>query len=122
MNHRRSVAYAHFAPNAMLDDFMDDAEVVRTILTHFGDWKHAAVHELDAALSLPDGKHLQRIAHSLRGALAQLHADAGAEFASTLELQCKAGQSVDPDIADRLKAELHDIEQEVLRYLDSAPA
>lgn len=112
----------HFAPEAILDDFMDDAEVVRLILTHFGDWQHAAVRELEAALCPRDDKHLQRVAHSLRGTLAQIHADAGAELARTLESQSKAGMPIDPDISDRLKTELHDIAQEVQRYLESAAA
>ncbi|MBR0565856.1 Hpt domain-containing protein [Azoarcus sp. L1K30] len=104
----------------MLDDLMDDAEVVRSILTHFSDWQHAAIRELDGASRPRDNKHLQRVAHSLRGTLAQIHADVGAELAGTLELQCKAGQPIAQDIIDRLKAELHEIDQDVLRYLTPA--
>ena len=116
----RSSKFKHFSPKAMLEDLMDSPEVVQNVLTYFISWQNDVAKELRSAADPADTLRLQRIAHSLRGTLAQLHADTGAQLASALELTCKQAGTVPPSLPNDLHDELVAVANEANLYLQAS--
>jgi HPt (histidine-containing phosphotransfer) domain-containing protein len=116
----RSSKFKHFSPKAMLEDLMDSPEVVCNVLTYFISWQNEVAKELRSAADPADNHRLLRVAHSLRGTLAQLHADTGAQLASALELTCKQAAPVPPSLPNDLHNELVAVANEASSYLRSS--
>ncbi|ENO86801.1 Hpt domain-containing protein [Thauera linaloolentis] len=112
--------YTHFDPQALLVDLFDNTEIVRTVLGTFENWHSSVQNDLRTAAEAGNTARLSRIAHTLRGTLAQIHAAHAADMATALELRCKApAQDFLPGPADieALQRELHAVADEVADYL-----
>lgn len=112
--------YSHFDPQALLADLFDNAEIVRTVLGTFADWHSGVRNDLHTTAAAGNTERLARIAHTLRGTLAQIHATNAADMATALELRCKtAAPDFQPGLADieGLQRELHAVADEVADYL-----
>lgn len=107
----------HFDPAAMQDDLMGSAEIVTRVLTRFVDWQEAVETQLGAAASAEDFDQMGRLAHSLRGTLAQLHASSGVALATAVELRCRQRQPVSAQMLAELRAEMATIAADVRAYL-----
>ena len=72
-------------PNVLSDLFGDDHEVIREILEAYAADLTLQASDLQAAASERDRTRVSRIAHSLKGASANVGADDFAAFCATIE-------------------------------------
>lgn len=109
----------HFDPQAILADLLGSTAALHSVLGVFAGWHQSTLAELRAADKAGDRARLGQIAHSVRGALLQLHASRGAALASELEQACRQGDAAcQPALAalrDELAAVAADIDDWLTR-------
>ena len=107
-------AFHHFDPVALRDDLMDDGTLTREILQRALVWQQETVGTLEAT---NDRSGQGKIAHSLRGMLAQIHAHPAAQMAGALERACKSDGTPLDTLRQQLIAEVGQLCAELETYL-----
>lgn len=87
--------YRHFEPDTLLADLMGNMAAMNGALQRFPAWLQTMETDLLSAAEADDAQRLARALHTLRGTLAQLHADPIVALATPLEHACKAA-AADP--------------------------
>lgn len=113
--------YIHFDPQALLEDLTGSRTALIAVLRSFSGWRKSIAAELLAATEAGDTARLRRAAHTVRGTLAQLHADRLVAVAREIEQRCKnhdtdAFVATQADIAPLISG-LKAITAEVTHYL-----
>lgn len=119
-------APTHFDPVALRRDMFDSAAALRTVLNAFGPWLTEIRTRLDAAVASGEPGQVSAVAHTLRGGLAQMRAEAAVECVRALEAICRntparrlnAGEPCLRALAEELDA----LAGEVARVLASTEA
>lgn len=113
-------AFHHFDPVALRDDLMDDGTLTREILQRALTWQQETIGKLQT--STDDRLAQGKLAHSLRGMLAQIHAHPAAALASTLEHACKSEGTPLDTPRQQLIAAVDQLSAELETYLGHTPA
>lgn len=82
---------SHFDPESLRSDLFDSPAALRTVLTAFGPWLADTRARLYAAVARDDRKQAAAVAHTLRGGLAQMRAEAAVARVRALEAICRDG-------------------------------
>lgn len=109
----------HFDPDALLAGVLGSTATAHAVLQVFSPWQASTRAELQAAAASGDRRRLGRLAHSVRGALLQLHATRGAALAREVEARCADESSACAAAADALQDELRALDDEISRWLEA---
>ena len=97
-----------------------DAELLREIVDLFYESSREIVGNLRQAVSSQDGDEVNRTAHQLKGALANVGAEAAAAAAGALESAGRTGETtVFPDAFVKLESELERLQPELNEFVES---
>lgn len=106
-----------FDPEALLADVLGSRTAVLGVLQVFAPWQASTQAELQAAAARGERERLRQLAHTIRGALLQLHAAEGVARARALE-DCCADDSVSYAAAAlALQDELRALDDEIRHWL-----
>jgi signal transduction histidine kinase/DNA-binding response OmpR family regulator/HPt (histidine-containing phosphotransfer) domain-containing protein/HAMP domain-containing protein len=95
---------------SLLHRCMDRQDLARRLIQKFQAQARTDVQELESALHEQDAKRLRLVAHRIKGAAANMSAEAVRESASRLEvLGLNGNLTAAPEILDQLRARLTDI-------------
>jgi CheY-like chemotaxis protein/HPt (histidine-containing phosphotransfer) domain-containing protein len=107
-----AAAPARFDPDILLRRVGGDGDVMREVAQLFVDTAPGLLSDLENALAKGDSPAFERTAHSLKGAAANIAADALRETAFVLEQKGRHGQLADSrEVLDRLKSEMDQLLQ-----------
>lgn len=116
-------APTHFDPEALRRDMFDSASAVHTVLNAFSPWLRDIRTRLDAAVASGEPGQVSAVAHTLRGGLAQMHAEAAVECVRALEAICSNAPTRPLNAGDQclrtLAEELDALAEEVARVIAS---
>jgi HPt (histidine-containing phosphotransfer) domain-containing protein len=117
----------HFDPAALRHDLFDSTPALFSVLRTFQPWLADMRQQLRAAVDADDTPQLARTAHTLRGGLAQLRAQAAVDRVRRLEALCKPDPAAEPSdhpgwlaLEAELEAELEALGAEIAALLASA--
>ena len=118
----------HFDPAALRHDLFDSTPALFSVLRTFQPWLADMRQQLRAAVDADDTPQLARTAHTLRGGLAQLRAQAAVDCVRRLEALCKPGPAAATAsdhpgrlaLEAELGAELEALGAEIAAFLASA--
>lgn len=101
---------------ALLDRVGDDPEFLQELAQMFLEQRQRMLSEINSALHAGDAGALARAAHTLKGCIGNLGAEAAFQFALKLELLGRNGQlSEARQLACELESEVARFEQALLR-------
>jgi len=99
-----------FDGTALLDRLEGDEELLREIVTVFVDDILLQIRDLKESLSSGDAENLSRKAHTIKGACANVGAEALRETAFEAELAAREGRlSVLPPLVEKMESELREL-------------
>ncbi|MGD9871578.1 MAG: Hpt domain-containing protein [Thauera sp.] len=116
----------HFSPDRLLEDMFDNAAALEAVLHSVPAWMTDMRTRLHAAAAAGDTPELSRHAHTLRGVLAQLHADHAVALTRELEAVCRDASASPPTPAHpnliALLDALHALQVEIAAWISHRPA